>query len=88
MRQKVGVNGLRKHFGGKQRNGTKTEHTRKAAGKNIRYCLIELEKAGYVGTCKLESEEGEAITMGKSLTQKGMLDMDRIAALILKEARK
>lgn len=88
MRQKVGVKGLRKHFGGKQRNGTKTEHVRMAAGKNIRYCLIELEKAGLVGTCKLESEEGEAITMGKSLTKRGITDMDRIASLILKEAKK
>lgn len=88
MRQKVGVNTLRKHYGGKQRNGTRTEHTRKAAGKNIRYCLIELEKAGLVGTAKFESEEGASITMGKSLTKKGTTDMDRIAVQIVKELRK
>ena len=42
MRQKVGVKGLRKHFGGKARRGVKTEHHRMAAGKNIRYCLEQL----------------------------------------------
>ena len=39
MRQKVGVKGLRKHFGGKARRGTRKEITKMAAGKNIRYCL-------------------------------------------------
>jgi len=88
MRQKVGVNGLRKHYGGNQNNGTCTEHFRKAAGKNIRYCLIELEKAGLVGTAKFESEEGTSVTMGKSLTPKGVTDMDRIASQIIKELKK
>merc|ERR1712110_890593 len=45
MRKKVGVNGLRKHYGTKMRPGTKPEHNRKAAGKNIRFCLIQLEEA-------------------------------------------
>lgn len=88
MRQKVGVNTLRKHYGGRQRKGTLTEKTRMSAGKNIRYCLIELEKAGLVGTAKFESEEGVSITMGKSLTKKGVTDMDRIAVQLIKELRK
>ena len=87
MRQKVGVKGLRKHYGGKDKSSTETEHTRLATGKNIRYCLIQLEKAGLVGTVKLESEEG-SITMGKSLTKRGTTDMDRIASSILKEHKK
>jgi len=79
MRQKVGVKGLRKHYGGKADNGTMMEHTRKAAGKNIRYCLEQLQQAGLVGQTKYQSEEGSSVTMGKSLTKKGIMDMDRIA---------
>ena len=79
MRQKVGIKSLRKHFGGKARRGVKKEHTRMAAGKNIRYCLDQLQQAGIVGETKYQSEEGSSITMGKSLTKKGVMDMDRIA---------
>ena len=50
-----------------------------AAGKNIRYCLEQLMTAGVVGETKYQSEEGQSITMGKSLTKKGTMDMDRIA---------
>lgn len=88
MRQKVGVNTLRKHFGGRQRKGTKTEHNRKAAGKNIRYCLQQLEAAGLVGTATFVSDEGTSMTMGKSLTQRGTTDMDRIASQLVKELKK
>ena len=79
MRQKVGVKGLRKHFGGKARRGTRQEITKMAAGKNIRYCLNQLQECGLVGETKYQSEEGSSITMGKSLTKKGTMDMDRIA---------
>lgn len=79
MRQKVGVSGLRKHYGGKADRGTKREHTRKAAGKNIRYCLAQLEAAGLVGTSNFVSDEGTYV-LGKCLTRKGVMDMDRIAA--------
>ena len=79
MRQKVGVLGLRKHYGGKARRGVRKEITRKAAGKNIRYALEQLQNAGYVGETKYQSDEGQSITMGKSLTKKGYMDMDRIA---------
>lgn len=79
MRQKVGVKGLRKHFGGKARRGTKTEKTRLAAGKNIRYALHQLQALGLIGEIKYHSEEGSTMTMGKSLTKKGIMDMDRIA---------
>jgi len=80
MRQRCGVNGLRKHYGTKQRRGTKTEHNRKAAGKNIRYCLMQLENAGLVGLAKFESSDDKSVTMGKSLTVKGIMDMDRLAS--------
>ena len=92
MRQKVGVNTLRKHYGGNQRNGTNTEHTRKAAGKNIRYALAQLEAAGLVGMVKFQFEDTDKkvknVTMGKSLTKKGITDMDRIAAQLVKESKK
>ena len=81
MRKKTGVNGLRKHYGTKtNRAGVKPEHCRKSAGKNIRFCLMQLEEAGLVGTTRFYSQEGATITMGKALTKKGIMDMDRIAA--------
>ena len=88
MRGKVGVNTLRKHYGRKQRNGTCTEHTRTAAGKCIRYCLIELEKAGLVGKIHFENDDGSQSVNGKALTKKGTTDMDRIASQIAKELKK
>jgi ribosomal protein S19E (S16A) len=92
MRGKVGVNTLRKHYGGNQRNGTNTEHGRKAAGKNIRYSLAQLEAAGLVGIVKYQFEDTDKkvknVTMGKSLTKKGITDMDRIAAQLVKESKK
>ncbi len=80
MRKKVGVNGLRKHYGTKKNRGTKKEKRCKSAGKNIRFCLMQLEEAGLVGTTRFYSPEGSTITMGKALTKKGIMDMDRIAA--------
>ena len=87
MRQKVGVNTLRKHYSGKQRNGTCTEHSRLTAGKCIRYCLIELEKAGLVGKITVENDNNSTSILGKTLTKKGTTDMDRIAADIIKKAK-
>ena len=88
MRGRVGVNTLRKHYSSKQRNGTCTEHHRLSAGKCIRYCLIELEKAGLVGKISYENEDGQSEVKGKSLTKKGTTDMDRIASQIAKELKK
>ena len=79
MRQRCGVKGLRKHYGGKADRGVNKEKTRLAAGKNIRYCLEQLQQAGLVGETKYQSEMGQSVTMGKSLTKKGTTDMDRIA---------
>ena len=87
MRGKVGVNTLRKHYGSRQRRGTCTEHNRLSAGKAIRYCLIELEKAGLVGKISYETDEGGSAVIGKALTKKGTTDMDRIASQIAKDAK-
>ena len=88
MRGKVGVNTLRKHYSGKHRRGTLTEHSRLTAGKCIRYCLLELEKAQFVGKMIIEGNDGADQTHGKALTKKGTTDMDRIAATIIKEKKK
>ena len=41
--QGVGVGGLRKYYGGSYRNGTRTEHFRKANGGLIRHIMHALE---------------------------------------------
>merc|ERR1711862_237910 len=87
MRGKVGVNTLRKHYSGKHRRGTRTEHSRLTAGKCIRYCLLELERAQFVGKMQFENNDGNLTTHGKALTKKGTTDMDRIAGSILKNKR-
>merc|ERR1712167_546456 len=88
MRGKVGVNTLRKHYSGKHRRGTRTEHSRLTAGKCIRYCLLELEKSQFVGKMQFENDSGNLVTFGKALTKKGTTDMDRIASHIIKDKRK
>merc|ERR1712010_386980 len=75
MRGKVGVNTLRKHYSGKHRRGTRTEHSRLTAGKCIRYCLLELENSGFVGKMTLTSADNTDVVIGKSLTKKGVTDM-------------
>lgn len=87
MRGRVGVNTLRKHYSGKKRDGTCTEHHCKAAGKNIRYCLQQLESAGLVGKMTIENDDGSNQIISKTLTKKGTKDMDRIASKIAKEAK-
>ena len=88
MTKNTGVKTLRKHYGSNQRNGTNTEHGRIAAGKNIRYCLLQLEAAGIVGKANYLTEDGADHIVGKSLTKKGRMDMDRIAANLVKASKK
>ena len=88
IRGRVGVNTLRKHYSQKKRNGTRTEHFCPAAGKCIRYVLQQLESAGLVGKITIENDNGAHSVIGKTLTKKGMTDMDRIASQIAKELKK
>jgi small subunit ribosomal protein S19e len=88
MRNGLGVLALRKHYGGKQRRGTKTEHKRNSAGKCIRYCLQQLAAAKIVDERRFFNDEEQSIILGKALTSKGRTDMDRIAAQLIKENRK
>lgn len=87
MRKAVGVNTLRKHYSKKQRRGVRSEHSRLTAGKCIRYCLIELERAQLVGKLQQENSNGQEVVAGKALTKKGVTDMDRIAIQIMKAQR-
>ena len=87
MRKRVGVNTLRKHYSGKQRRGTRTEHSRLVGGKCIRYCLMELEKAQLVGKLQYENANGTMSVNGKALTKRGTTDMDRVAIQIVKSHR-
>merc|ERR1712110_1241654 len=88
MRKKVGVNGTRKHYGTGARRGTRRPHQRSVAGKNIRYCINQLATAGILATVTLQGDDGSTIPVGKALTKKGTTDMDRIAASLIKEAKK
>ena len=88
IRGKVGISALRSHYGGNQRRGTCPPHFRQAGGKVIRYCLKQLEDSGLVGVVKYQSEDGSEQTAGKTLTKKGITDMDRIASQIIKDKRK
>ena len=60
IRGKVGVSALRSHYGGKQRWGVTPPHFRQSAGKNIRYCLKQLEDAGLVGKIQYETNDGNS----------------------------
>lgn len=66
----VGVSRLRKHYGGRKRNGVSPEHFRSSGGSTIRKAMQELEKAGLLAKRK----EG-----GRVLTPKGRKFMDATA---------
>jgi ribosomal protein S19E (S16A) len=82
------VSALKSHYGGKQRNGVRPPKHHQGAGKVIRYCLKQLEDAGLVGLVKYQSEDGREQASGKTLTKKGITDMDRIASQLVKDKKK
>ncbi len=71
----IGVERLRKMYGGRRRNRTRPEHSRKAAGGIIRKILIQLEAAGLV----------EKTPKGRVLTPKGRSLLDKISTIIVKK---
>lgn len=79
---------MKSHYGGKQRNGVRPPKHHQGAGKVIRYCLKQLEDAGLVGLVKYQSEDGREQASGKTLTKKGITDMDRIASQLVKDKKK
>lgn len=82
------MSALKSHYGGKQRNGVRPPKHHQGAGKVIRYCLKQLEDAGLVGLVKYQSEDGREQASGKTLTKKGITDMDRIASQLVKDKKK
>lgn len=65
----VGVNRLRRHYGGRKRSGVKPEHHRPAGGSTIRKAIQSLEKAGYLMKVKA----------GRKLSPKGRKLLDAVA---------
>ena len=47
-----------------------------------------MEEAGLVGLVKYQNDDGSEITNGKTLTKRGITDMDRIASQLVKEKKK
>ena len=82
------MSALKSHYGGMQRNGVRPPKHHQGAGKVIRYCLKQLEDAGLVGLVKYQSEDGREQASGKTLTKKGITDMDRIASQLVKDKKK
>ena len=74
----IKVDDLTKKFpvgGGRFRKATDFIH----AVDGVSFEIQPGESLGLVGEMKFQSEEGSVMTMGKSLTKKGIMDMDRIA---------
>lgn len=66
IRGKIGVGGLRVHYGGRARHVVKEAHHRDAGGSAIRKAVQQLEKAGF-----LKTEKG-----GRVLTPEGRRFID------------
>ena len=63
----IGVNRLRKAYGGRNRNGSGLNHSAKGSGKIIRVALQQLEKAKLI---EHQEKQGRAITSeGTSLLE-------------------
>ena len=72
----IGVNKLRKQYGGRNRKGSGLNHSRKGSGKIIRVALQQLEDANLV--IKNEKE-------GRIVTPDGMSLLQRTAHNILRQ---
>ena len=67
----IGVNKLRKKYGGKKNRGHKPEKYFRGSGKLIRVILQQLEKAGLIEQTKKDAHHGRILTAkGKSLLDK------------------
>jgi len=65
----VGVQAMRRHYGGKKNRGVKPEKHAPAGGSTIRKAMQNLEKAGYLA--KGEKDKGRVLTAkGRQLLDK------------------
>ena len=69
----IGVNKLRRKYGGRKHRGTRPMRTYKGSGKIIRVALQQLEKSGFI---KQVVKKGRK---GRILTPKGTSFLDNIA---------
>ena len=72
----IGVNRLRKHYGGRNRKGSGLIHSSKGSGKIIRVALQQLENANLI--VKLEKK-------GRILSNEGISFLERTAHDILRK---
>ena len=72
----IGVNKLRKHYGGRNRKGPGLNHSAKGSGKIIRVALQQLEKANLI----VNKEK-----RGRVTTPEGTRLLERTAYSILRE---
>ncbi|MCP4760877.1 MAG: 40S ribosomal protein S19 [archaeon] len=77
MRKVIGINKLRKEYGGRSKNHVHKKHSTPASGAIIRRCLQQLETSGLVKTI-----EGK----GRSLTPSGFSLLDKTAMELYKTA--
>ena len=69
FRTTIGVNKLRRHYGGRVNRGVRPEHRKDAGGKTIRNAMQALEKIGLI----------EKTKKGRNLTAKGRKFLDNVA---------
>ncbi|MFH2105872.1 MAG: 30S ribosomal protein S19e [Candidatus Micrarchaeota archaeon] len=69
----IGTQRMRRHYGGRKKNGLAPEHHRPTGGSTIRKALQGLETAGYLVKTK----------RGRELSAKGRKLMDQIAKEIM-----
>lgn len=58
----VGVEKLRRKYGGRKNRGVRPEHTYKGAGNNIRKIFQQLEKAGFIKQDVRGNHKGRVLT--------------------------
>ena len=73
----IGVNHLRKHYGGRNRKGSGLHHSKKGSGKIIRVMLQQLEEANLI-------QQHEK--MGRVTTPEGTSLLERISYEILRKS--
>lgn len=69
VNETVGINRLRRHYGGRKRRGVRPEHHAPAGGSTIRKAMQELEKAGLLTKQK----------RGRTISAKGRKLLDSAA---------
>lgn len=84
VRNLIGTNRLRTHYGGKKKRGRRPERTVRSGGSTIRKAMQELEKAQLLekaGERRVKNKNGKDVILysGRKLTAKGRKLLDRIA---------